>query len=78
MHKESGLKWAGLVFGWTTLVGYISATMVYQVGSFSAHPQFSSAWIVGMVAVLALAIIALKRVGRNAVPSQLIPAVQLS
>jgi hypothetical protein len=52
--------------------------MVYQVGSFSAHPQFSSAWIVGMVAVLALAIIALKRVGRNAVPSQLIPAVQLS
>ena len=78
MHKESGLKWAGLVFGWTTLVGYISATMVYQVGSFSAHPQFSSAWIVGMVAVLALAIIALKRVGRKAVPSQLIPAVQLS
>ncbi len=78
MHKESGLKWAGLVFGWTTLVGYISATMVYQIGSFSAHPQFSSAWIVGMVAVLALAIIALKRVGRNAVPSQLIPAVQLS
>ena len=78
MHKESGLKWAGLVFGWTTLVGYISATMVYQVGSFSAHPQFSSAWIVGMVAVLALAIIALKRVGRNAVPSQWIPAVQLS
>jgi ferrous iron transport protein B len=78
MHKESGLKWAGLVFGWTTLVGYISATMVYQVGSFSAHPQFSSAWIVGIVAVLALAIIALKRVGRNAVPSQLIPAVQLS
>ncbi len=78
MHKESGLKWAGLVFGWTTLVGYISATMVYQVGSFSAHPQFSSAWIVGMVAVLALAIIALKGVGRNAVPSQLIPAVQLS
>jgi ferrous iron transport protein B len=78
MHKESGLKWAGLVFGWTTLVGYISATMVYQVGSFSAHPQFSSAWIVGIVAVLALSIIALKRVGRNAVPSQLIPAVQLS
>ena len=78
MHKESGLKWAGLVFGWTTLVGYITATMVYQVGSFSAHPQFSTAWISGLVVVLALAIFALKRVGRKAVPSQLIPTVQLS
>jgi ferrous iron transport protein B len=78
MHKESGLKWAGLVFGWTTLVGYIAATMVYQVGSFSAHPQFSTAWIGGLVVVLALAIFALKRVGRKAVPSQLIPTVQLS
>ncbi|MBT6791670.1 MAG: ferrous iron transport protein B [Gammaproteobacteria bacterium] len=78
MHKESGLKWAGLVFGWTTLVGYIAATMVYQVGSFSAHPQFSTAWIGGLVFVLALAIFALKRVGRKAVPSQLIPTVQLS
>ena len=78
MHKESGLKWAGLVFGWTTLVGYITATMVYQVGSFSAHPQFSAAWISGLVVVLALAIFSLKRVGRKAVPSQLIPTVQLS
>ena len=78
MHKESGLKWAGLVFGWTTLVGYITATMVYQVGSFSAHPQFSAAWISGLVIVLALAIFSLKRVGRKAVPSQLIPTVQLS
>jgi len=78
MHKESGLKWAGLVFGWTTLVGYITATMVYQVGSFSAHPQFSAAWISGLVVVLALAIFSLKRVGRRAVPSQLIPTVQLS
>jgi ferrous iron transport protein B len=77
MHKESGLKWAGLVFGWTTLVGYITATMIYQVGSFSNHPQFSAAWISGLVAVLALAIVSLKRVGRKAVPSQLIPTVQL-
>ena len=78
MHKESGLKWAVLVFGWTTLMGYMAATTVYQLGSFNAQPVFTTCWLLGVAGVATLAVKLLGSVGRRALPQGVIPAVQLS
>lgn len=78
MHKESGLKWACLVFGWTTFVGYVSATLIYQTGTLPEHPGSSLAWILGLTGLSAVVILALKVLGKKAMPTQLIPTVQVS
>ena len=78
MHKESGLKWACLGFGWTTFVGYVSATLIYQTGTLPDHPGSSLAWILGLTGLSAVVILALKVLGKKAMPTQLIPTVQVS
>lgn len=77
MHKESGLKWACLVFGWTTFVGYVTATLIYQTGTLPEHPQSSLAWMLGLIGLTWLVILALKVLGKKAMPSRIIPSVQV-
>jgi len=59
--REAGLPWALFVAAWTTGVAYISATLFYQLASFSRHPTSSSAWIISLAAVALAAIILLRR-----------------
>jgi len=78
IHKESGLKWAGLVFGWTTLLGYLTATSIYQLGTFTQQPIFASCWLLGVGLVSILSVRLLRRIGQGALPNGLIPVTQLS
>lgn len=75
--KEAGWRWMLLVFFWTTGLGYISATCLYQVGTFSEHKWFSAGWLVACSILLLLTIRGLKRLGRQALPDRLIPVVQV-
>ena len=77
VNKEAGWQWALLVFTWCTGLGYIVATVIYQAGTFNAHPLFSSVWITSMLSILALFIIYLKKISHKMVPKNLIQAVQL-
>jgi ferrous iron transport protein B len=77
VNKEAGWQWALLVFTWCTGLGYIVATVIYQAGTFNAHPLFSSIWITSMLSILALFIIYLKKISHKMVPKNLIQAVQL-
>tara|TARA_B110000858_G_scaffold198514_1_gene265990 strand:- start:2107 stop:4233 length:2127 start_codon:yes stop_codon:yes gene_type:complete len=77
INKEAGWHWALLVFGWSTGLAYITATVIYQIGTFSLNPLFSSIWIISMLSILAVFIINLKRLSSKMVPKNLIPAVQL-
>ena len=54
--REAGLPWALFVASWTTGVAYITATLFYQVASFSRHPASSSGWLfaLGIVAIAAI------------------------
>lgn len=54
--REAGLPWALFVAGWTTGLAYITATLFYQVATFSRHPASSSAWLLalGIVAITAI------------------------
>ena len=77
INKEAGWHWMLLVFGWSTGLAYITATVIYQVGTFAVNPLFSSIWIVSMLTILVVFILNLKRLSSKMVPKNLIPAVQI-
>lgn len=77
INKEAGWHWTLLVFAWSTSLAYITATVIYQIGTFSANPLFSSIWIISMLTVLLVFILNLKRLSSKMTPKNLIPVVQL-
>ena len=77
INKEAGWHWMLLVFGWSTGLAYITATVIYQIGTFFVNPLFSSIWIVSMLTILAVFILNLKRLSSKMVPKNLIRAVQI-
>jgi len=77
INKEAGWHWTLLVFGWSTGLAYITATVIYQIGTFSVNPLFSSIWIVSMLTILVVFIVNLKRLSTKMAPKNLIPTVQL-
>ena len=77
VNKEAGWRWTLLVFGWCTGLAYITATVIYQIGTFSVNPLFSSIWIVAMLSILLGFILNLKKLSGKMVPKNLIPAVQI-
>jgi ferrous iron transport protein B len=74
--KEAGWRWMVLVFSWTTGLGYISATCLYQIGTFTEHSWFSASWLISCSLLMMAAIAGLRHIGRRALPAQLIPVVQ--
>lgn len=77
INKEAGWRWTLLVFGWCTGLAYITATVIYQVGTFTINPVFSTIWIVSMLTILVLFVSNLKRLSSRMVPKDLIQVVQL-
>lgn len=77
INKEAGWRWTVLVFGWSTGLAYVTATVIYQVGTFSLHPVFSAMWITAMLAGLALFIYRLKAMSTRVLPKNLIEVVQV-
>ncbi len=78
INKEAGLRWTLLVFSWSTGLAYITATTIYQLGTFAAHPLFSALWVSGMLLGLLLFIYRLKGLSTRVVPKNLIEVVQIS
>ncbi|MFT4631293.1 MAG: ferrous iron transport protein B [Candidatus Pseudothioglobus sp.] len=76
--KEAGWRWMLLVFSWSTGLAYVTASVIYQVGSMAEHPVFSLAWLLGCCITMALAIASLKQLGTRALPKNLIPVVQVN
>ncbi len=77
VNKEAGWRWMLLVFGWCTGLAYITATVIYQIGTFAAHPLFSGLWIIAMLSLLLIFILNLKKLSSRMVSKNLIPAIQL-
>jgi len=76
--KEAGWRWMLLVFSWTTGLAYITASVIYQVGTFFEHPVFSGVWILASIVVFTAFVIALKSIGRRSVRGNLINVLQVS
>ena len=77
ISKEAGWRWSALVFSWTTILAYTTASSLYQLGNFMAEPLFSASWIVGCGLVMTVFIVSLKRLGKGSVPSNLISTLQI-
>ncbi len=61
--RETGPAWAAFVVAWTTGVAYVVSTLFYQLATFDRHPLAAGLWILVFSAVLAAALIALRRWG---------------
>lgn len=60
VYRETGGAWTAFTALWTTAVGYCSAVVVYQVGTFAAHPATSAIWIAVAVAIIGMIVLGLK------------------
>jgi ferrous iron transport protein B len=65
VRQEAGLRWALFMAGWSTAFGYGTAVFCYQFLTFAEHPTASIAWGVGILAVMALILLAMARHGRR-------------
>jgi len=66
MIREIGKTWATVGALWATGLAYFSATVFYQIGTFSQHPWYSLLWIGISFAILAASVIMLVRTGKKA------------
>nr|VFK51116.1 MAG: ferrous iron transport protein B [Candidatus Kentron sp. TUN]VFK52539.1 MAG: ferrous iron transport protein B [Candidatus Kentron sp. TUN]VFK52859.1 MAG: ferrous iron transport protein B [Candidatus Kentron sp. TUN] len=64
IYKETSLGWAVFVAAWTTGLGYSSATVFYQMATFSAHPMASVSWLLGITGFFGFAVFGLHRWGK--------------
>ncbi len=78
MAKESGVRWMLLAFTWTTGLAYVTACVVYQVGTFLEDPVRSSLWIAGCLIVAIVAVRLLRTIGRRSIQPGTIEVVQVS
>jgi ferrous iron transport protein B len=73
IFKEIGSFWATFSVAWSFVVAYGCAVVVYQVGTFAAHPGSSAIWLGATVAVATGFFSALIMWGKRAPGAQLIP-----
>jgi ferrous iron transport protein B len=61
IRREAGAAWAAFVAAWATGVAYLTATVYYQLATYSAHPASSLAWVAGLSALFAAIVFGLRR-----------------
>lgn len=66
VYRETNLWWTLFAGAWTTGLAYIFAVLVYQIGTWGAHPASSAAWTAGVLLILAAAIGAMYLAGNGA------------
>jgi len=65
INREAGAEWMWVVVGWTTLLSYGIATILYQLSKLTQQPLFSSLWIAGTLFSIGIFIQFLKGTGQR-------------
>ena len=65
IYREVGAGWAVFASLWTTGLGFGSAVVVYQIGTYARHPAGATAWIAAIFALFAGALIVLRHLGNR-------------
>jgi ferrous iron transport protein B len=60
VYRETTPAWTLFVAAWTTGLAYVLATIFYQAAIFARHPTVSMGWILGLSALLALAVLVMR------------------
>jgi ferrous iron transport protein B len=65
LRREVGWGWMGFSLLYGTGIAWGTSTIIFQTGTFAAHPAASLAWIAGILTSFGLLIIALRIYGRR-------------
>lgn len=65
IYRETNLNWTIFVLFWTTGLAYLTATVFYQAMTYGKHPEYSSAWIIGLIVAFFSVLLGLWLLGRN-------------
>ena len=65
VYREVNMRWTLFIASWTTGLAYLSATCFYQLATFSRHPGFSSAWLIGCAVVSICVVLLMRSLGRE-------------
>lgn len=65
IQRETGNKWALFVVCWTTGIAYMTATIFYQLATYSQHRETSLLWIIGLLMFFAGVIFSFWLAGRT-------------
>ncbi len=65
IYRETSAGWAVFTVAWTTGIAYLTATLFYQIATFSQHPESSLLWISGLNGMLFIVIFKFWLQGRN-------------
>ena len=60
IRQEASRKLMWFSIGWSLLVAYTVAVLFYQLATIMAHPQQSMAWFLGLLCLVALAIVSIR------------------
>jgi ferrous iron transport protein B len=65
VYRETNTQWAVFVVFWTTGLAYMTATIYYQLATYSQHPSYSLQWILGLILALVCVIAGLWLYGKS-------------
>jgi ferrous iron transport protein B len=65
IFRETSPGWTVFVVFWTTGIAYMTATIFYQVMTFSRHPEYSITWIIALSSSFFLVLFGLWLTGKN-------------
>jgi len=66
IYRETNINWTVFVVFWTTGIAYMTATIFYQVMTYSLHPDYSLVWIAGLIIAFSAVLLGLWLLGKNA------------
>jgi len=77
MVRESGIRWAVIVFSWSTALAYFVSSTIYQLGTITQHPSYSLLVMFFTSLSMLIFIINLKKLAGNLSDRTIIPVVQI-
>jgi len=65
IYRETNVSWALFVVFWTTGLAYMTATIFYQIMTYSEHPDYSFKWISGLIVIFLCVLAGLWAYGKS-------------
>ena len=65
VYREVNRSWTIFVAAWTTGLAYVAATSFYQAATFSEHPMFSGAWLLGCLILCVVVFMIMRAKGKE-------------
>jgi len=67
IYRETSAGWTVFVVFWTTGIAYMVSTIFYQLMTYSQHPNYSLAWVVGLLTAFLLVLMSLWLTGKKTI-----------